>query len=288
MRAGIIAVLGLLSVLLAGCGMLRLAYGQADTMAFRWLDGYADFDEAQSVQVRTELDAWFAWNRRTQLVDYAELLGRVDASLPGSLTPEATCEMWGEVRRRVDIGVERAVPALANVALSLKPAQLAHIERRYDTLNREYREQYLQPDPARRRTEAVKRIVSRAEWLYGSLDETQRARLATWVNDSPFDARLSLQERQLRQQESLRVLRALTAGPASPEQAQAAIRAYVQGVGRSPRETYRRYQSEWTRHACAMAADLHNSTSPAQRQTASRKLRGWAGDLRQLAGESGA
>jgi len=34
-----------------------------------------------------------------------------------------------------------------------------------------------------------------------------------------------------------------------------------------------------------MAADLHNSTTLVQRQFASKKLRGWANDLRALAAE---
>ena len=45
------------SVLFSGCGLaLRLGYNQGPSLAFRWLDGYAEFDDAQSLRVRTALD----------------------------------------------------------------------------------------------------------------------------------------------------------------------------------------------------------------------------------------
>ena len=34
----------------AGCSLLKLGYGQASPLAFRWLDGYVDFDDEQSLQ----------------------------------------------------------------------------------------------------------------------------------------------------------------------------------------------------------------------------------------------
>ena len=55
------------TLLLAGCGIaLRLGYNQGPSLAFRWLDGYAEFDDAQSLRVRAALDEFFNWHRRTQ------------------------------------------------------------------------------------------------------------------------------------------------------------------------------------------------------------------------------
>jgi len=48
------------TLLLSGCGVaLRLGYNQGPSLAFRWLDGYAEFDDAQSLRVRGALDEWF-------------------------------------------------------------------------------------------------------------------------------------------------------------------------------------------------------------------------------------
>ncbi|MFM8901356.1 MAG: hypothetical protein ACKOF9_15630 [Burkholderiales bacterium] len=51
----IIGALCCLPVLLAACSAARLGYGQGPTLAYWWLDGYVDFNEAQSLRVREDL-----------------------------------------------------------------------------------------------------------------------------------------------------------------------------------------------------------------------------------------
>jgi hypothetical protein len=51
----------------------------------------------------------------------------------------------------------------------------------------------------------------------------------------------------------------------------------------SPDPAYARVQQRNLEHSCKVAADLHNSTTPAQRQTLRLKLKGWEDDLRALA-----
>ena len=278
----------MLLALLGGCGLLRLAYGQADAWAFRWLDGYVDFDDAQSLQVRDALGAWFAWNRKTQLADYAALLDRIEVAVAVDATQEQVCGGWDEVRRLIDRGLEQAVPAMAAVGATLQPAQIANVERRYAKGNREFRDEHLQADPVQRRKAAVRRVVIRAESLYGDLDDTQRERIALQVGASPYDPQRALDEREQRQRDVVRVLRRLGAGELDAAQAQGAVRALLSQVERSPREAYRRYAERLVQHNCVMAADIHNTTTPAQRRTASQKLKGWAAELRELARPSGA
>ena len=277
----------MLLALLGGCGLLRLAYGQADAWAFRWLDGYVDFDDAQSLQVRDALGAWFAWNRKTQLADYAALLDRIEVAVAADATQEQVCGGWDEVRRLIDRGLEQAVPAMAAVGATLQPAQIANVERRYAKGNREFRDEHLQADPVQRRKAAVRRVVIRAESLYGDLDDTQRERIALQVGASPYDPQRALDEREQRQRDVVRVLRRLGAGELDAAQAQGAVRALLSQVERSPREAYRRYAERLVQHNCVMAADIHNTTTPAQRRTASQKLKGWAAELRELARPSG-
>ena len=103
LRASIIAALCAALMLLSGCSAIRLAYGQADALAFRWLDRYAEFDDAQALRVREALTAWFSWHRRTQLPDYADLLASLEADVLTDTTAERVCAVWG-VRAAVSIG----------------------------------------------------------------------------------------------------------------------------------------------------------------------------------------
>jgi uncharacterized coiled-coil protein SlyX len=177
----------------------------------------------------------------------------------------------------------RVRPAAAEIALSFTPEQIANIERRYAKTNAEFRDDFLQPDPAKRAAANLKRTVERAETLYGTLDAGQRARMGAALARSPFDAELWLTERRSRQQDALQTLNRLIKEKAPRDQAQAALRAYVDRVERSPHEAYRRYSERLAEFNCAFAATLHNGTSTEQRRTAAQNLAGWTGDLRAIA-----
>ena len=287
LRLPIIAALLAVSCVLSGCGMaLKLGYDQGSSLAFRWLDGYVDFDDAQSLRVRAGLDEWFAWNRRTQLPDYADLLARASVEVLADTTPQRACAWADEIRHRVDVALEHARPTLVEVAPTLTPQQIANVEKKYASRNETYRDDYLQRDPAKRREAAVEREVERAETFYGSLDDAQRDKVARWVGDSPFDAELSYAERLRRQQDVVGLLRRVAATGATRADAATEITALVERLDRSPDDAYRRYALRLTDYNCGLAASVHNMTSSAQRGTAAKKLKDYERDLRSLAADA--
>jgi hypothetical protein len=286
-RSSIIAVLSLALVLaLAGCSLLKLGYGQASPLAFRWLDGYVDFDDAQSLHVKAALDEAMAWHRRSELPDYVELLGRAEAEVVGEATPERMCAWAKELRGRVDPVLQYVAPTIAEVALTLTPRQIAHIEKRFAETNDEWRDEHLQRDPRKRRRAAVAREVARAETLYGRLDDGQRELVARSVAASPLDAELQLAERQRRQQEALALIRRLREANVGRDDAIVQVRAYLHGIDRSSRESHQAYADRLATYNCAFASELHNATSAAQRRAAVKKLKGYETDLRALIAEA--
>ena len=273
-------------LLVSGCSALRIGYSQAADLAYWWLDGYADFDGEQTRRVREALAQWFAWHRKTQLPDYAQLLARAQAEVRAETTPARVCEWQDELLKRAHTAWEQAVPAAAEWALSVTPQQIQHLERRYAKANDEFRDDYLQEGPRERNEATIKRAVERAESLYGRLDDAQRARVAAGMARSPFEPELWLAERKLRQQDALQLLRKLGAEGASRAQAEGALRVYAEHIERSPREAYRRYSERLAAFNCAFGAGLHNSSSPAQRRAAAGKLSGWEADLRALVAQT--
>ena len=285
-RLSIIATLLAATLLLAGCGIaLRLGYNQGPSLAFRWLDGYAEFDDAQSLRVRAALDEFFTWHRRTQLPDYVELLSRARAELPGTATAERMCAWSQDLRTRFDTAIEHAVPAMAEIVPTLSTQQIASIEKRYAAKNEEYRGEFLQRDPARRRKAQTEREIERAEDFYGRLDADQRAFVAKAIAESPWDGDLAYAERLRRQSDLLSVVRRLSAQRAGPAEAEAEVRAWLKRAARSPHEPYWRYSTKLVEYNCAYAADLHNLTTAEQRRKAVRKIKGYEDELRALAGD---
>lgn len=281
-RAWIIAVC---VALLSGCSAVRLAYNQAPELAYWWLDGYFDFDERQAPMARAGLDDWFAWHRASQLGDYAALLARAQQEVLVDATAEQTCRWWGDLQQRAAAAFEQGVPALAGIVGTLRPEQVQHIEKRYRKADEDFRADFMQRERAERVEATVKRTVSRAETLYGRLDDAQRAFVARTLAGSPFDATLWLAERQARQREIVQTLRTLVAERADAGRVQAALRVFAAHAERSPRADYRAYNQRLTDFNCTFAAQLHNTTTPEQRRTAVDKLLGWEDDLRSLAAQ---
>jgi hypothetical protein len=282
-RAWIIAVC---VAVLSGCSAVRLAYNQAPELAYWWLDGYVDFSDQQAPQARAALADWFAWHRGTQLGDYASFLAMAQQDVQTDASAEQMCRWWDDLRRRLERAFERGVPALAELVRTLRPDQVQHIERRYYKADEDFKADFLQTTRAEQLEASIKRTVSRAETLYGKLDDAQRGLVARAMARSPFDGQLWLLERQARQREIVQTLRMLVAEQADTGRVQAALRVFAAHAALSPRANYRAYAQRLTEFNCVFAVQLHNSTTPEQRRRAVERLKGWEDDLRSLAAQS--
>ena len=280
MRPIIVAALVLL---MTGCSAIRLSYNQGPTLAYWWLDGYADFSHAQEPKVRAALEDWFTWHRGTQLPDYQQQLALARRLVVAETTPEQVCAQIEAWRPRAMLAYERALPAMAELVRGFSPAQIDHLDKRYARNLAEAEHDHLQSDPAERREANFKRTLDRAETLYGTLGEPQRKVLAEALAASPFDPQRWLAERQARQQDTVRALRQWQAAKADAPTVQAGLRRLAMEVQLSPRADYRAYAEQLNTANCQLVARLHNATSLSQRRKAAAKLQGWEDDVAALA-----
>lgn len=276
-------IIGGLALALAACSAWRVGYGQGPELTWWWLERYVDFDETQEPRARQAIAEWFRWHRQTQLPDYAALLSKAQAEIAEPVTPAQVCRWTDAIQQRVDVAVEQALPPLADLLRAMTPQQIAHLERKYAKNMREFRRDFMQDDLQARREAQVKRVVERAETLYGRLSDPQRELVARLTAQSPLDHEAWAAERRRRQEAVLQTLRRLSAERASAEVAQAEFRRLYQEMFRSPREAYRAYQRRLVDYNCDFAAQLHNLATPEQRAAAVRRLKGWEDDARSLA-----
>lgn len=276
------AIIGLLAVLLGGCTAVRLGYNNGPQLAWWWLDGYVDFTREQAPLAREAVDRWFEWHRPGQLPEYAAFLVTAQQAVMAPTTATEVCRWQDAVRDKLKPAIDRALVHAADVLPLLGEAQWRHIEQRYAKGMDEAREAFLQPDPAARLAQSIKRARERPEQLYGRLDEAQLRVINAGVAASPFDAPLWLAERQRRHRDTMATLRRLSSDKADRDQRLAALRALTERMGRSSNPEYRTYQLKLTDYNCKLAAQVHNATTPAQRQRARDKLKGWEDDMRAL------
>ena len=277
----------LLGPALSGCSALRLAYANGSQLSWWWLDGYFDFSRQHAPQVRQALDDWFEWHQSTQLAGVTALLGAAGQQVMEPVSPALVCRWQERIREQVEPALNRALSDFADLVPGLGETQLRHLERHYLKVNDDMRADYLQADAAQRQRESLKRTQERAERVYGKLDDNQMRLVASGIGASPFAPELWLAERQRRQRDTLQTLRRLVAERPDKDQRLAALSALVQRTEKSPNAEYRAYQVRLTEYNCALAAQLHNTTTPVQRVKARDNLKGWETDLRSLLTPSG-
>ena len=284
--ARIIGVLSLL-VVLGGCSTIKLGYNNLAEVAYWWLDGYVDFDDAQTPRVREDLARLHQWHRATELPRMGQLLQRAEAMVAaGPVTAAQVCALVPELRARLQVVAERAEPALVTTALSLGPGQLQYLERKYARNNTAFRKEWVQLSPTQLLDKRTKLLTERAERVYGDLNDAQQAAVRQQLERSAFDAEKSLAERQRRQQETLATLRRLAGQDVPPDEARAQVRALVERLTLPADPQARARQETLTQEGCQNIAALHNAAGPAQRERAVKRLQGWQRDLQDLAQRS--
>ena len=288
----IIAVLALTAVLVA-CSAVKAVYSQAPELAYWYLDGYVDFNGAQSLQVKADLNKLQSWHRQTQLPAYIEILQKLQQRLPSNVSAAESCEIYTDVRGRLMAVSSQMEPTAAAIASTINASQLKQMETRFAKSNTEYREDFLEGTPQEKQGKRVKKAVKRAEMLYGDLQEEQLAAIAQSVDRSRFNPVLAFGEWQRRQQDVLQTVRSVSgslpasaspASPAGPEKTRQAIRALIERSAESPDPGYRSYLKALTEQNCRNFAEFHNTTTPAQRRKAVETLKSYEQDFRTLNG----
>lgn len=271
---------------LGACSSVRLAYNNAPTMGAWWLDRYLGLDEQQAQRLRQDLAQLQQWHRRTQLPELATLLRQAqDLAEQERIGAGQVCTLVRQVQASLGEVGDFSGTSGAVLAASLRPEQLTQMQARYERVNREFREEWLEPDAQGVRDKRYDKALERAEHLYGRLRDEQRALLRQQIDHSSFDPRLLQAERLRRQQDTVQTLQQLVASAATPEQAEAALRGLFSRYARSPDAGYRAYAQQQIDEHCSAAARLHNSATAEQRSHARERLLSYERDLRTLAAQ---
>lgn len=275
-------VLALLLVLLQGCSAIQLGYNKADDLAYWWLDGYADFSEPQSQRLRAALSEVHQWHRRQELPQYAALLQQAQSLAADPITPAQACGLADTVQAHLHDLTLKTLPGLTAVALDLSSRQLLHMERQWAKKNANWQDDWLNLSAAEREKKRLDHFVDRFESFYGSLTPAQVQLLRQQVQQSAWTAPWGWQDRLHKQKQLLDVLRSFQIKSPQPLLAQEALQNMVVGWTSTTEGQGADMRQRLKQEACSNAAQLHNTTSPAQRLKAIQRLRAYASDFKAL------
>lgn len=277
-----------LGAALMGCSAVKLAYNNLPELGYWWLDGYVDFNNDQTPQVRGQLAALLESHRRNELPKFQQLIEQAAAKAPAEVTAAEVCAVGDAIRDRLLATALEASKPGAELVASLDETQLRQVESKYAKNNATYARDWLDRSAEQQHQKRYKEFLDRSEDFYGSLDNTQRQLLRQLVDRSIFDPRRVDAERRQRQQESLALLRRFSQHAAPVPDVRAAIDAYAQRIAHPSAGPWQAYQQALLTESCANIAALHNITRPAQRERAARRLQGYAQDVRDLIATPGA
>ena len=271
-----------LALILVGCSANRIAFNNAPTLIYYWLDAYFDFDAPQSVEFKARLNELQAWHRKEELPQWAELLKNLQPVVSQEVSAAQVCSLWGFLQQRLQAPVNHLAPAVANLAVSLKPTQLEHIAAEFRKRNKSWREEWLDLSPAQRLERRAQQIVERSERFYGKLDEAQREKIRLQLAASGYDPEMLQKEMLRRQQDSLQTLTRARNGQIPRAEVDAELLALFARAASSPDVASFKYNESITQSACAAVAAVHNSSSAEQKAKLKQTLLDYEGDVRAL------
>ncbi len=269
-------------LLLQACSAIKLGYQQLPTLSYWWLDSTVSFSGNQTPAAKEAIDKLYHWHRREELPGYAALLQRTAELSAGPVQPEQLCRVVEEVQARLDNLMRQAVAQAAPVAMMLGPRQLSHMARQWESKNEDWEKEWLRGDEAARMTRRLERMTGRYSDFYGSLTAEQTALIKTQLAQSPWTAEWGRQDRQRRQKDLLTTLRQVSQNTMPVAQAEAELWGLWQRWLKPSDPAGAALMQALSRQACSNLAQLHNTTSPEQRQRATRRIRAYERDLRDL------
>lgn len=267
---------------LSACSAVKLSYNALPEVTYWWADAYGDFNGEQSLRLKQDLADLQAWHRSRELPRYRELLQNLERLT--STEPDAAqlCSLLPPARERLQALAEQSAPMIARQALSLSPAQLEHMARKFAKNEAKLRGEWVDLSPGELLDKRIEQYTDRAEALYGRLSPPQRQSLRETLQASPFDPRIRLAEQQRRHQDMLDTLRRLRSTGASQAQAEQAWLGWLARALNPPVPAHRQQQEHSIEEGCQIYAQLQRQASPEQRDKAAKRLRGWAGDVQAL------
>jgi hypothetical protein len=282
--ARIIGALGVAAALVA-CSAIKLGYNTLGDVSYWWLDSYIDFTDEQAPRAREDLARLHVWHRQQELPRFTAMLQNLEQLAPQDITASQACTVVAQARERIEAIALRAEPAVVTLAMDMAPEQLTHLQRKYNDNNAKYRKEWIRLSPAEQRDKRFTEYLDRSEMIYGKLDDVQRAVLRRQIEQSIFDPARVLAERQRRQQDVLQTLRKVAGQKIGLDDARKLVRGYIDRVREPPDAGQRAYQKSLLDESCRTFAALHASTTPAQRESAVRRLRAYQRDVKELSAQ---
>lgn len=276
-----------LMALSAGCSSIRFTYNHGDTLLYWWLNAYLDLDSEQAGWVKKDIDNLFQWHRKNQLRDYTQILAGGQRQLAGNMTQADLMTDYNEIKARTELLAYKALPELADLARSIRPEQIAQMEKKFNSNNDDYRKKFLKGDTDKRQKMRFQKSMEEFELWFGSFSSEQEAQLRRASDARPLNNEIWLDERMLRQKRIIAVLRKISQEKLGKDASIALLHGLVKELfDRFDAPERKAFFDAYIDGTCQMILTAVKIATPAQKANAQKRMQGWIDDFNTLATEA--
>lgn len=274
-----------LMVVVAGCSAIRFTYNHGDTLLYWWLNAYLDLDSDQSDWVKKDIDNLFQWHRSTQLRDYAGLLAKMQRQLgDGNVTQDELLSDYRDIKARTELLAYKALPQLADLAMSIKPDQIDQMEKKFAKNNDKFRKEFMSGSVEDQHKARFKKAMEQLNLWFGDFSREQEAQLRQASDARPLDNDIWLQERIMRQKKIVALLQRIHQNKMNKEQTMAAIHDLLRDIfDRMEAPDRKAFFDAYVDSTSKFILTAIRITTPEQKAHAQKRMQGWIDDFNALA-----
>jgi hypothetical protein len=276
-----------LMVTAAGCSSIRFTYNHGDTLLYWWLNNYLDLDSDQSGWVKKDIDNLFQWHRKTQLKDYVQLLQNGQRQLAGNITQADLAGDYHDIKARTELLAYKALPELADLARSVRPSQIAQMEKKFAKNNEDYRKKFMRGDLEARQKARFKKSMEQFDLWFGNFSSEQEAVLRKASDARVLDNDVWLDERIRRQKQIVAALRKIQTEKLGKDATVSVLHNLVKELfGRFEAPERKAFFDTYTDQTIQLILTAVKIATPAQKAHAHKRMQGWIEDFNVLAADA--
>lgn len=180
-RLKLLVVLLTLSLVLAGCNRVGLAYRNLDVIIPWTLNDYLDMNAGQKSWFNDKLKEHLAWHCTTQLPGYLDWLDRLQRMADDNQVTDAALQArTTEAKQAIDDVAREITPSAIELLQGLDDQQVREMSDALAKDLRKRQEEYLNPPLAQQIKERAERMNKRLDAWIGPLSASQQNRVTAW------------------------------------------------------------------------------------------------------------
>ena len=180
-RLKFLVVLLTLSLVLAGCNRVGLAYRNLDVIIPWTLNDYLDMNAGQKSWFNDTLKEHLAWHCTTQLPGYLDWLDRLQQMVDSNQVTDAALQTRTVEAKQAIAEIAREItPSAVQLLQGLDDQQVKDMSDALAKDLRKRQDEYLKPPLAQQIKERAERMSKRLDAWIGPLSPGQQTRVAVW------------------------------------------------------------------------------------------------------------